>query len=164
VDEGLMSGYSDGSNKFGPDDPLTRAQLAQILYNQAGKPATDGDVSQFTDCEADAWYAPAVAWAADQGLLTGYDESAGFFGPNDVLTREQLAVVYWRIADEPAADADLTTFPDGSETASWALDAVKWAVSTGLLQGYDNTGELDPAGDITRAQAATVLMREADAE
>ncbi|WP_158095304.1 S-layer homology domain-containing protein [Collinsella sp. An2] len=163
VSTGLMTGYDDGSHTFGPDDQLTRAQLAQILYNRAGKPAADGDVSQFSDCASGAWYAPAVSWAADRGLLKGYD-GQGTFGPDDVLTREQLAIVFWRIAGEPAAEADLTQFPDGSETSPWAEGAVEWAVSTGLLQGYDNTGELDPAGDITRAQAATVFMREADAE
>ncbi len=163
VSTGLMSGYDDGSDTFGPDDELTRAQLAQMLYNQADKPASDGDVSQFSDCSNGAWYAPAVSWAAGEGLLKGYD-GQGTFGPDDVLTREQLAVVFWRIAGEPAADADLSAFPDGSETDSWARDAVEWAISTGLLQGYDDTGELDPTGDITRAQAATVFMREAKAE
>ena len=164
VESGLMSGYSDGSNTFGPDDELTRAQLAQMLYNQAGKPASDGDVSEFSDCASGEWYAPAVAWAVDQGVFKGYDDGSGRFGPNDVLTREQLAVVFWRIAGEPAEDADLTQFPDGSETHAWAADAVEWAVSTGLLQGYDNTGELDPTGVITRAQAATAFMREAESE
>ncbi len=160
VESGLMSGYDDGSNTFGPDDTLTRAQLAQILYNQAGKPEADpARVAVFSDCDPAAWYAEAVAWAASQGLMTGYDDGTGRFGPEDELTREQLAAVFWRIAGEPEADADLSMFPDGDSTSAWALEPVEWAVETGLLKGYDDTGELDPAGDLTRAQAATVFFR-----
>ncbi|MDM8274417.1 S-layer homology domain-containing protein [Enorma phocaeensis] len=160
VESGLMSGYADGSNTFGPDDTLTRAQLAQILYNQAGKPEADpARVAVFSDCSAVSWYAEAVAWAASQGLMTGYDDGTGRFGPEDELTREQLAAVFWRIAGEPEADADLSVFPDGDSTSAWALEPVEWAVETGLLKGYDDTGELDPLGDLTRAQAATVFFR-----
>ncbi len=162
---GLMSGYDDGSNTFGPDDTLTRAQLAQMMYNEAGKPEIDASlVKRFSDCGSDAWYAKAVAWAAREGLMTGYDDGSGRFGPNDELTREQLAVVFWRIAGEPDERGDLAQFPDGSDTSSWALDAVGWAVATELLRGYDNTGELGPGDDLTRAQAAAVFMRQADAE
>lgn len=162
---GLMSGYDDGSNTFGPDDTLTRAQLAQMMFNEAGKPEVDASLAErFSDCGSDAWYAKAVAWAAREGLMTGYDDGSGRFGPNDELTREQLAVVFWRIAGEPDERGDLTQFPDGSDTSSWALDAVGWAVATELLRGYDNTGELGPGDDLTRAQAAAVFMRQADAE
>ncbi|WP_158095303.1 S-layer homology domain-containing protein [Collinsella sp. An2] len=165
VKNGVMTGYDDGSHKFGPDDPLTRAQLAATLYKKAGQPAVDGSkVEAYSDCDADAWYAKAVAWATEQGLMTGYSDGSGRFAPDAELTREQLAIVFWRIAGEPAAEADLAQFPDGSETSPWAEDAVEWAVSTGLLKGYDNTGELDPAGSLTRAQTATVFMREADAD
>lgn len=162
---GLMSGYDDGSNTFGPDDTLTRAQLAQMMFNEAGKPEVDASLAErFSDCGSDAWYAKAVAWAAREGLMTGYDDGSGRFGPDDELTREQLAVVFWRIAGEPDERGDLTQFPDGSDTSSWALDAVGWAVATELLRGYDNTGELGPGDDLTRAQAAAVFMRQADAE
>ena len=74
------------------------------------------------------------------------------FGPGDPLTREQLAAVLWRAAGEPAADADLSAFPDGAEVSPWAADPVEWAVSTGLLRGYNHTGELAPGDPITRAQ------------
>ena len=160
VESGLMSGYDDGSNTFGPDDTLTRAQLASALYKAAGEPEADpAGAAAFVDCSAGAWYAEAVAWAASQGLMTGYDDGTGRFGPEDELTREQLAAVFWRAAGEPAADADLSVFPDGDSTSAWALEPVEWAVETGLLKGYDDTGELDPAGDLTRAQAATVFFR-----
>ncbi|OUP06259.1 S-layer homology domain-containing protein [Collinsella sp. An2] len=165
VENGVMTGYDDGSHKFGPDDTLTRSQLAATLYKKAGQPAVDASkVSSYTDCDASAWYAKAVAWATQQGLMTGYDDGFGRFDPDAELTREQLAVVFWRNAGKPGATADLAKFPDGSETSSWAEDAVEWAVSTGLLKGYDNTGELGPSGDLTRAQMATVMYRQANEE
>lgn len=156
---GAMTGY-EGTGLFGTGDPLTRAQLAQVLYNRAGAPEVE-PADGFADVDAADWFAPAVAWASSEGLLTGYGEGA--FGPDDALTREQLAVVFWRMAGEPAAEADLSGFPDGDETSAWAVEAMRWAVSTGLLEGYTDTGRLDPTGDFTRAQAATVFFRQAEA-
>ena len=162
VEAGVMTGYDDGSNTFGPEDALTRAQLAQVLYNQAGKPDADvADAAAFADCAGGAWYAKAIAWASSEGLMTGYDDGSGRFGPDDVLSREQLAVVFWRLAGSPEADADLSEFPDGADTSAWAEAAVEWAVSTGLIEGYAHNGELGPTDSLTRAQMATVLMREA---
>ncbi len=131
-----------------------------MLYNRAGAPEVEAEEG-FADVDAADWFAPAVAWASAEGLITGYGEGA--FGPDDPLTREQLAVVFWRMAGEPAAEADLTGFPDGAETSAWAVGAMEWAVSTGLLEGYTDTGRLDPTGDFTRAQAATVFFRQAEA-
>ena len=159
VETGLMEGY-EGTGLFGTGDPLTRAQLAQVLYNRAGAPETEAEEA-FADVDSDDWFAPAVAWASSEGLLTGYGDDV--FGPDDPLTREQLAVVFWRMAGEPAAEADLSQFPDGADTSAWAVGAMRWAVSTGLLEGYTDTGRLDPAGDLTRAQAATVFFRQAEA-
>ncbi len=156
---GAMTGY-EGTGLFGTGDPLTRAQLAQMLYNRAGAPEVE-PADGFADVDDADWFAPAVAWASSEGLLTGYGDGA--FGPDDALTREQLAVVFWRIAGEPAAEADLSRFPDGAETSAWAVGAMQWAVSTGLFEGYTDTGRLDPAGDLTRAQAATVFFRQAEA-
>lgn len=160
VETGAMTGHADGSGRFAPDAALTRAQLAAVLYRAAGEPSADvSGLSAYSDCDEDAWYAESVAWATSEGLMTGYDDGTGRFAPDAELTREQLAAVYWRLAGEPAADADLSAFPDGSETSAWATDPVEWAVSTGLLRGNDQTGELDPAGDLTRAQMAAVLYR-----
>lgn len=156
---GAMTGY-EGTDLFGTGDPLTRAQLAQVLYNRAGAPEVE-PADGFADVDGADWFAPAVAWASSEGLLTGYGEGA--FGPDDALTREQLAVVFWRMAGESAAEADLSEFPDGDETSAWAVEAMEWAVSTGLLGGYTDTGRLDPTGDFTRAQAATVFFRQAEA-
>ena len=160
VETGAMTGHADGTGRFAPDAALTRAQLAAVLYRAAGEPSADvSGLSAYSDCDEGAWYAESVAWVTSEGLMTGYDDGTGRFAPDAELTREQLAAVYWRFAGEPAVDADLSAFPDGSETSTWATDPVEWAVSTGLLRGNDQTGELDPTGDLTRAQMAAVLYR-----
>ncbi|WP_342589713.1 S-layer homology domain-containing protein [Collinsella tanakaei] len=164
VENGIMTGY-EGAGKFGPDDALTRAQLASTLYKAAGCPeVSDADlaaIAAYTDVDSTAWYADAIAWAKAEGIMTGYSDCAAF-GPDDILTREQLAVVFWRTAGEPAAEGDAPEFPDASDTSDWADSAVDWAVSTGLLQGYSDTGKLDPLGDLTRAQMAAVMYRQAE--
>ena len=148
---GLMSGYGNGL--FGPDDTLTRAQFAQILYNRAGKPAVTGG-SGFTDVPDGKWYAPAVAWAAANGIVGGY--GSGLFGPDDNITREQLAVMLWRYAGSPAATERELRFTDADKAGGYALEALGWAVENGVLNGYGD-GRLDPGGLATRAQAAQML-------
>lgn len=161
VAQGVMTGYDDGAT-FGPDDDLTRAMLAAVLYKQAGQPETDASViGSYTDLDADGWYVNAISWATSQGLMSGYDDGTGRFDPETALSREQLAVVLWRQAGSPAVSGNLNSFPDGAATSSWATDAVIWAVDQGLLKGYDNTGMLDPTGHLTRAMVATVLYRQA---
>ena len=113
---GMMSGYN--STSFGPDNNLSRAMLAQILYNAAGKPPVTGD-NIFADVDAGQWYAPAVAWAVSEGIVGGY--SNGLFGPDDGITREQLASMLWRYAGSPAmTDKDLR-FTDADKIGDWAL-------------------------------------------
>ena len=152
----FMSGTSD--TLFAPDQNLSRAMIAQILYSLEGSPASTGNV--FTDVKAGQWYAKAVNWAAENGLVSGYGE--GLFGPNDNITREQLAVMLYRYAAFKQYDTskanDLKAFADASQVSSWALDAMKWANAEGLISGKDGA-RLDPAGDTTRAETATVLMR-----
>ncbi|MEY8387687.1 S-layer homology domain-containing protein [Oscillospiraceae bacterium 38-13] len=97
-EQGLMNGYSDG--RFGANDTLSRAQLAQILFNKEGRPGVDY-LLDFPDVAGEAWYTEAVRWAASQGIVGGYGN--GTFGPNDPITREQLAVMLWRYSGSPAA-------------------------------------------------------------
>lgn len=91
-------------------------------------------------------------------LLRGY-AGTDEFGLEDPITREQIAAVIWRQAGNPEGSSDLSGFPDGADTSSWASNAMSWAVDTGLFLGDDATGELNPVDNLTRAQAAAVMMR-----
>ena len=150
-ENGLMNGY--GNNTFAPDANLSRAMLAQILYNKEGRPAASGIV--FTDVTSDAWNSEAVAWAAARGIVSGYGN--GLFGPNDHITREQLAVMLWRYAGEPAATSKELHFNDVDEVSAYALDALCWATENGIINGKGGC-ILDPRGQATRAQVAQMLM------
>ena len=151
AENGLMEGYSSG--QFGPNDNLTRAQLAQILHSKEGKPGVNY-LLQFGDVAGGAWYTEAVRWAAAQGIVGGYED--GRFGPNDNITREQLAMMLWRYAGSPAAAEELR-FSDAEQISRYALDAMRWAVENGIMSGYDNS-QLGPRGLATRAQIAQMLM------
>lgn len=151
LSKGLMNGYADGT--FRPNSALTRAQFVQILYNQAGRPAVTGR-APFTDVAPDAWCAPAVAWAAERGIAGGY--GGGRFGPDEPVTREQLAVMLWRYAGSPAAAGQELDFSDADRAGGYAREALRWAVQTGVMNGKTG-GVLDPKGFATRAQAASML-------
>lgn len=147
----LFSGT--GSDTFSPDLPMTRGMLAVVLHNLENNPAQSG-AGMFSDVASDAWYSDAVAWAAAQGIVSGYGN--GLFGPGDNITREQLAVMLWRYAGEPAATNKELHFNDTSEISGYALNAVNWAVENGIINGKgDNI--LDPKGFATRAQVAQML-------
>lgn len=150
---GLMDGY--GGGLFGPDDDLSRAQLTQILYNKEGKPAVR-DKSVFVDVASGVWFTPAVTWASMRDIVVGYGN--GLFGPDDPITREQLAAMLWRYAGRPASAEKNLDFADTEEISDYALEAVAWAVEQGIMQGSGN-GILDPRGNATRAEVATMLMR-----
>ena len=157
VETGLMTGY-DHVDAFGVSDPLSRAQLAQVLWNRAGRPAADASaVGAFPDCSEGEFYAEAVAWCNEQGIMTGYED--GTFGPADPVTREQLATVLWRAAGSPEADADLSAFPDAADVSAFASGAMAWAVETGAISGQGSDGALDPVGDLERSQCAMVFYR-----
>lgn len=155
-ENGLMNGI--GSSLFAPDANLSRAQLAQILYNKEGKPAVNGE-SNFQDVAAGTWCADAVTWAAAQGIVGGYGN--GMFGPDDPITREQLAVMLWRYSDSPAATNKELHFSDAGEAGGYALDALCWAVESGIINGYGD-GRLGPKGFATRAQVAQMLKNYLD--
>lgn len=153
TERGLMSGY--GGGLFGPEDLLSRAQLAQILYSWAGRPAVGGEL-YFADVETGKWYTDAVSWAAERGVMSGY--GGGRFGPADPVTREQLAAVLWRYAGSPAPSSRSLNFSDAEEVSGYAVDALCWAVENGII--YGRGGEiLNPRGGAARAEVAAVLMR-----
>ena len=156
-DNGLMDGVGDG--QFAPNATTTRAQLVTILYRLAGEPAVSGDMA-FTDVESGLWYSNAVAWAAANGIVNGISETE--FAPSGDLTREQLATILYRYAQDQgydvSASADLSGFPDADQIQSYATEALSWAVAEGLLQGFEDD-TLQPGGTATRAQIATILMR-----
>lgn len=158
LDEGLMDGVDAGM--FAPNATTSRAMIVTILWRLQGSPEVEA-TETFTDVSPDAWYAKAIAWAVAEGVADGYGE--GLFGPNDAITREQLAAMLWRYAGSPEADGDLSVFADGADTSSWAEQAMSWAVARGLLTGVDND-RLAPGGQATRAQTATILMRFAQSE
>ena len=152
---GLFEGDSSGS--FLPDGQMTRAQLATLLWRMAGCPEGTGE-SAFSDVAEDAWYAQAVAWAAEAGIVTGV--GGGRFDPEGTVTREQLAVMICRdVMGEAAAGSDAAdTFADSDQISGWARGSVGWAVYFGLLTGKPGN-LLDPQGAVTRAEAAALLAR-----
>lgn len=150
-ERGLMSGYEDG--RFGPNDTLSRAQLAQILFNREDRPVVNY-LLDFSDVAGEAWYIEAIRWATCQGIVAGYGD--GLFGPNDPITREQLAVMLWRYAGSPAATNMELNFNDESEISPFAREALRWAVENGILNGYGD-GRLGPQGQASRAQTAQLL-------
>ncbi len=150
TDNGLMGGTS--STAFSPEDAMTRAMLATVLYRAADTPAVTG-TDDFTDTADGIWYADAVLWASRQGLVTGYGD--GTFGTDDPVSREQIAAILWRYAGSPQAQ-DAQAFSDESTISAYAADAVDWARANGIVNGKENN-TFDPQGNATRAEVATIL-------
>ncbi len=152
----LMKGTGEG---FSPNNNLTRAQMATVLYRMAGEP--EGTIENpFSDVADGQWYTDAVVWAAETGITLG--TSADTFNPNDDVTREEMATFLYRFAEYESLDpieitGDLSAFPDADEVAGFATEAMTWAVGQKIIAGVD--GNLAPDGTATRAQVATVLMR-----
>ena len=153
---GMMNGTS--AESFAPESEFSRAQMAQILYNMEGRPQTIQ--AAYTDVAEDAWYAAAISWAMQSGILTGYGD--GRVGPDDAITREQLAAILYRYAGQmgydTSAQADLSGFADVDAISAYARLPLAWTYATGIVNGTDAT-TLAPGGTATRAQAATMLMR-----
>lgn len=147
----LFSGTAPG--RFSPDAPMSRGMLAVVLHNLEDNPA-QALTGAFMDVDNSQWYAGGVAWAAAQGIIGGYGN--GRFGPNDNITREQLAVMLWRYAGSPAAVDRELRFADADKASDWALEALCWAAEKGIINGK-NGGILDPAGQATRAETAQML-------
>ena len=163
VRRSLMVGT--GAGTFSPGMNCSRAQIVQILYNLSGDKTDYGNYYlPFTDVAPGAWYYDAVAWAYDNDVVSG--TSATTFAPNDVITREQMAVILYGYTAEFAPEftgnaASLSTFPDAGSVANWAYTAMSWAVGNGLISGMGSGGVsyLAPQGSATRAQASAIIMR-----
>jgi hypothetical protein len=151
----IMNGTD--SSSFQPNAELSRGMIAQMLYNLEGQPESSTDKS-FGDVDGQ-WYSDAVLWAAEMGVVSGYNN--GDFGANDNMTREQMATILYRYSSNKGYDmtvsSDMSDFSDAGETSSWAQDAVAWAVSIGLMSGKGD-GSIDPQGTASRAEVATVFM------
>lgn len=162
LENGLMRGVSGG--KFLPDGITTRAQLVTILWRLEGGPETNGAV-RFGDVAGGAWYTQAVRWAAGCGVVKGYDN--GCFGPDDAVTREQMAAILYRYAQHKGydvsagKDTNILSFNDAFAVSEYAIPAMQWACGSGMVRGIAQKGGmlLAPMDTTTRAQTATLLMR-----
>ena len=153
----LMTGTTP--DRFSPDLTTSRAMLVTMLYRLEGSPAASG-AAPFPDVADGQWYAGAVAWASASGIVTGYDN--GRFGPEDTITREQLATIFYRYASwkgyTGASPAPMDSYRDADQVSPYAVDAMGWAISAGLITGTSDT-TLSPSDFATRAQAAVILSR-----
>ena len=152
---GWMVGMDEKT--FAPDQQLSRAMLAVILYAMAGEPAVTGE-GPFTDVPAGCWYTDAIVWAAQNGIVCGFGD--GTFRPNEAVTRAQAAVMLYGYAAFTGADvtarADLSAYSDAGQIPAWALDAMQWANARRLIVGRDSS-HLVPDGKTTRAEMAAIL-------
>ena len=156
-EKGIMDGT--GADRFSPNAPLTRAMIVTILYRMAGSPSVSGS-SDFTDVAAGKWFAKAVAWAAANGIVNGYGDS--LFGPNDPVTREQLAAILYRYAvyggmTAVTLEENLGSFADTAQLSAYAIQAMNWAAGQGLINGSGSN--LVPKAQATRAQVAAIIHR-----
>ena len=148
-----------GDEVFGPDLEMSRAMMVTVLWRLEDRPAAEKEAS-FADVARGSWYAEAVDWAAEKGIVLGYSDEA--FGPRDNVTREQLAALLYRYMKDQgfdvSAEGDFSRFTDKDEVSAWAREAMGWAVGSGLIRGRGET-LLAPKGTATRAEAAAMLMR-----
>ena len=156
-ENGLMLGTS--KTLFSPHGTVMRGMMATILWRMEGSPVPKGKNS-FTDVEAGKWYADAITWTAENGIFAGYGKDK--FGPDDPITREQLAAIFYRYADYKGYDltvkGDLDKFKDADKITDYAKTAMQWAVGSGLVKGKSGN-LLDPQGTATRAEIAAMLHR-----
>ncbi len=159
TEKGYMSGYKNG--RFGPANSLQRQDFVVTLARIAGADLTayEGQAGTFSDVNANAYYAPSVAWAVDNGIITGYN--AEKFGVGDVINREQVCTILYRYTGEPTVENAaevLAAFPDAGRISGYAQDAMAWAVQNGVISGTSK-GTVSPKTGASRAQIATIIMR-----
>jgi len=147
----MEKGYMVGTGKdFDIDELVTRAQIVQTLYAKEGKPSTEKIQNNFTDVPEGKWYSEAVNWAASQELVAGYGN--GKFGPSDILTREQVAVILYKYAEYKDLNLDIRVAVSDGNTHSWAEKQVNWALGNGVLSGTSRG--IAPRGACTRGMLA----------
>ena len=154
----IMKGVSD--NEFAPNENLSRAMIVTILYRMETEPSAS--FNKFGDVNANEWYGAAVAWASENGIVNGVSENE--FAPNDNLTREQMAAIIYRYIMFKGGDtsvgenADINSYADAENISDYAVEAIRYAVASGLMKG-DSETTLNPSGTATRAETATIIMR-----
>lgn len=151
-ERGLMNGVSGGA--FAPDDIMSRGMLATVLHRSAGSPLSIAGL-YFQDIETGTWFIDSVIWCAENGIVTGTDPY--HFSPHNPVTREQVALMLWRLAGWPDCDT-AAIFTDGERINLWSRAGVNWAVSAGIITGKPG-GYFDPQGWATRAEVAQMLMK-----
>ena len=157
-EKGLMNGV--GNDRFNPGGITSRGQIVTILYRLDGEPAVSGR-SSFPDVGSGQYYTNAVKWASDHQIVSGY--SNGNFGPDDPITREQMAAILYRYASykkyNVSAQTNLSKFKDAKSISDYALNALAWANSRGLITGVNDGTTIKPQGNASRAEAAAILHR-----
>ncbi|MBP3447896.1 MAG: leucine-rich repeat protein [Clostridia bacterium] len=157
VENKLMNGVAE--DKFAPNETLTRAMLVTVLYRNEGEPAVNKSIP-FADVDMSAWYANAVVWAKQNGIVNGVTENE--FAPDENITREQIAAIMFRYAQYKGMDAvtleENLHFADADEISEYAVSAMNWAVGTGLMKGKSTT-TINPKDNATRAEIAAILQR-----
>ena len=157
-EKGIMTGINDTT--FAPYEALARAQFAVILHRLNGEPQMEY-TDRFHDVGADIWYTDAILWAADADVVTGY--SNGNFGPADKINREQMATMMYRYAQYKGysleGGVDYSQYEDAANVSDFAQEAMSWAVGNGIITGKYGETQLDPQGEASRAESATIIMR-----
>ena len=157
-----LNGYMTGLNSstFGISQPLSRSQFASILHRMNGSPEA-AYTNKFKDVKNGEWYTEPVIWASSTGVVNGYEN--GNFGPADNITREQMAVMMHNYAKykgyDTSAIADINEYSDAGQVSSYATEAMKWAVGSGIISGKEGGARLDPLGNASRAECAAIIMR-----
>lgn len=155
----VMNGVSE--NEFAPQSPTTRGMIVTILHNMENRPAPQR-IAPFLDVTSDKYYADAVAWASENNIVSGYDTQT--FGPNDPITREQLASILWRYAKykgydvSVGQDTNILSYTDTFNISEYAIPAMQWTCGAGIMSGNDD-GTLNPSGFAKRAEVASILVR-----
>ena len=153
----LIKGTSDVT--FSPNEPMTRAMFITVLWRICGEPEALGKSNPFSDVSENLWYTDAIIWAASENIVSGYGN--GYFGPTDIMTREQMVLTLYNYAkfkkQNISLTNDLATYSDANQISGWALTAIQWAVAEEIIRGRTLT-TIVPKGIVTRAEATKLLV------